>query len=72
VIDGVTGDVIDGRSPAALARAVLALFDDAPRRTRMGQAARAHAARHDLSRAVDDTWAIYRDVVAGARQRAAS
>jgi glycosyltransferase involved in cell wall biosynthesis len=72
VIDGVTGDVIDGRNPAALASAVFALFDDAPRRARMGQAARAYAARQDLARAVDDTWAIYRDVVAGARQRAAS
>jgi hypothetical protein len=38
----------------------------------MGHAARAHAARYDLEHAVDATWAIYRDVMVGARRRAAS
>jgi glycosyltransferase involved in cell wall biosynthesis len=72
VIAGVTGEVIDGQDPAALARAIVTLFDDAPRRLRMGQAARAHAARYDLERAVEATWAIYRDVAFSARTRAAS
>jgi glycosyltransferase involved in cell wall biosynthesis len=72
VIDGITGVVLDGGDPAAFARAIVALFDDAPRRLAMGRAARIHAARHDLRRAVDATWAIYGDVASRVRQRAAS
>lgn len=72
VTDGVTGMVLDGRDPAAFAGAILALFADAPRRLAMGRAARSHAAHHDMRRAVEATWAIYRDVASGVRQRAAS
>lgn len=72
VLDGVTGMVRNGSDPAAFAGAILALFADAPRRLAMGRAARSHAAHHDLRRAVDATWAIYRDVASDVRQRAAS
>ena len=69
VIDGATGDVIDGADPAALAGALARQLDDPHRRARMGLAARAHALRYDLDAAVHATWQIYRDVT---RQRAAS
>jgi len=72
VVDGATGLVVDGGDPAAFARAILALFDDASRRVAMGHAARIHATRHDLGRAVEATWAIYGDLAARLRQRAAS
>jgi glycosyltransferase involved in cell wall biosynthesis len=72
VVDGVTGMVLDGGDPAAFAHAILALFDDAPRRLAMGRAARSHAAHYDMRRAVDATWAIYRGVASGVGQRAAS
>lgn len=71
VIDGSTGEVIDGGDRGALARALGALLDDNDRRRRMGVAARAHAGRYDLDAAVAATWAIYREVVA-APTRAAS
>ncbi len=59
VVDGVTGDVCDGRDPAAFAAAITALFDDDARRKRMSDAARVHATRFDLARAVRSTWQIY-------------
>jgi glycosyltransferase involved in cell wall biosynthesis len=70
VIDGVTGDVIDGGDRGALARALIAMLDDHERRRRMGAAARAHATRYDLAAAVASTWSIYGDVAGEARARA--
>ena len=63
VLDGITGEVCEGRDPAAFARALGRLFDDAPRRLRMGAAARHHAARFDLASAVRSTWDIYERVM---------
>ena len=68
VVDGVTGRVID---PRDLATELGALLDDVAARTRMGAAARAHAARYELDGAVAATWAIYRDVTASASRKAA-
>jgi glycosyltransferase involved in cell wall biosynthesis len=63
VIPGVTGEVIDGRDRAAWARTIIGLLDASERRAGMGAAARAHAARYDLARAVDATWEIYTTVL---------
>ena len=72
VVDGVTGDVVDGGDRAAIARAILRQLDDPARRKRMSAAARTLAAHYDLDDAVDATWAIYRDVLHGRGARAAS
>jgi glycosyltransferase involved in cell wall biosynthesis len=63
VVDGVTGDVCEGRDPVAIARAISRQFDDRPRRERMGAAAREHAMRFDLGRAMESTWALYETVL---------
>jgi glycosyltransferase involved in cell wall biosynthesis len=63
VVSGVTGEICDGRDSTQVARAIGALFDDAPRRQRMGEAARAHAMRFELSRAMRATWSLYEDVL---------
>jgi glycosyltransferase involved in cell wall biosynthesis len=63
VVDGATGNVIDGADPSAQARAILRLFDDLGLRLRMGLAARAHATKYDLDDAVCATWDIYRAIM---------
>lgn len=45
VADGETGVLVDGHDPAAWADALASLLDDDPRRTAMGEAAVAHAAK---------------------------
>jgi glycosyltransferase involved in cell wall biosynthesis len=63
VLEGVTGEVIDGGNPATLAAAIVRLLDDPDRRAQMGRAARAHALGYDLERAVRATWEIYRGIM---------
>ena len=63
VVDGVTGEVVAGGDPAALAAAIARPLDEPARRARMGAAARTHALGYDLDRAVRATWAIYREVM---------
>jgi glycosyltransferase involved in cell wall biosynthesis len=72
VIAGETGEIVEAGDAGAFAAAICALLADPARRAAMGQAARVHAARYDLDRAVDATWAIYREVPALVRTRAAS
>ncbi|MFT3698096.1 MAG: glycosyltransferase [Kofleriaceae bacterium] len=57
-----TGVIADGA--AAIAREVLALFDDPDRRARMSRAAREHALAYDLDAALTATWEIYRSLKA--------
>ncbi len=63
VIDGITGDVVDGSDSTALARAIIQLIDNPERRERMALAARAHATSYDLGHAVRATWEIYRGIM---------
>lgn len=62
VIAEVTGTIVDASQPAALAAAIVRLFDDGGLRGRMGHAARMHAAAYDLDHAVGSTWDIYRSM----------
>jgi glycosyltransferase involved in cell wall biosynthesis len=71
VIAGETGEIVAAGDRDAFAAAIVGLFDDGARRAAMSRAARAHALSYDLERAVDATWAIYRDVIANAQVRAA-
>lgn len=63
--DGETGYVVPPRDPAALGEAVRRLLGDADLRKSMGDAAakRVHAA-FTVERMIDDTLALYRDVMA--------
>ena len=72
VIDGETGDVFDGKDPAAFAAAIVRQFDDPLRRARMGASARAHALHYDLGHAVHSTMELYRGVLGARLARAAS
>lgn len=62
VIAGETGEVVDGKDPAAFAAAIARLLGDPLRRARMGAAARAHALSYDLAQAVRATVELYRTV----------
>jgi glycosyltransferase involved in cell wall biosynthesis len=59
VVDDVTGTIVDCGTPAPIADAIIALLADAPRRARMGIAAREHVTRYALDTAVRSTWDIY-------------
>ena len=72
VIAGETGEIVAPGDAPAFAAAIGALLADPLRRAAMARAAREHAATSDLDRAVAATWAIYRDLPAVARARAAS
>lgn len=51
IASGETGELVDFHDPAALVERVAALLDDAPRRARLGAAAREHVRAHyDLQR----------------------
>ncbi len=67
VVDGETGDVVDGKDPAAFAAAIVRQLDDPLRRARMGAAARVHAHSYDLAHAMRTTMDLYRTA---ARMRA--
>ena len=64
VADGVTGSLVPPSDPAAIARAIQAITDDAALRTRMGEAACARANRFALDRCVDAHLALYAEVAA--------
>ncbi|MBL0212350.1 MAG: glycosyltransferase family 1 protein [Myxococcales bacterium] len=66
VIDGETGDVVDGKDPAAFAAAIIRQLEDPLRRARMGVAARTHALGYDLGPAMRTTMELYR-MAAGRR-----
>ncbi len=72
VLDGETGDVVDGKDPAAFAAAMVRQFDDPLRRARMSAASRSHALGYDLAHAVSATMDIYRGVAGGRALEAAS
>ncbi len=62
--DGVTGLLVPPASAEALARAVIDLLEDHPRREAMGRAGRDWVIeRFSTDRMVDETLAIYRDVL---------
>lgn len=64
VTDGVTGVLVEPRSPSALAEAIVALVDDAPARAQMGKAGRDHVVREfDAGAVLDRLAAYYRRVV---------
>jgi glycosyltransferase involved in cell wall biosynthesis len=65
VADGVTGDLVPPRDPAALGEALGALLADHERRTAYGAAGvRRVRSRYRWSRVVADTDAVYREVLA--------
>ena len=72
VQDGVTGRQVPPANPPALGEAILALLRNPSQAHRMGEAGRQNAlARFDLSRQVEATAKVYREVLesAGSRQK---
>jgi glycosyltransferase involved in cell wall biosynthesis len=68
VVDGVTGDLVPPRDPAALGEALAALLADQDRRAGYGAAGVKRArARYRWARVVADTEAVYRHVLGGRR-----
>jgi glycosyltransferase involved in cell wall biosynthesis len=68
VVDGVTGDLVPPRDPAALGRALAALLADGERRAAYSAAGVERArSRYRWSRVVADTAAVYRQVLARRR-----
>jgi glycosyltransferase involved in cell wall biosynthesis len=66
VADGVTGDLVPPRDPAALGMTVAALLADDERRAAYGRAGVERArSRYRWARVVADTEAVYRHVLAG-------
>jgi colanic acid/amylovoran biosynthesis glycosyltransferase len=65
---GITGVVVPGRDPAALATAVMSLAREPMRRQRMGVAAAQSAQeRFSIERQLDETDAMYRAAIANRR-----
>jgi len=65
VVPGVTGELVAPRQPAALARVLRSLLDDAPRRAAYGRAGRERAVtRYQWSRVAELTEQVYTSVVA--------
>ncbi len=68
VADGATGMLVPPNDYAALARVLLALLADEPRRHRLGaEAARVARERIDPRAVVERTVSVYHEIVAGAR-----
>lgn len=66
-VDRQTGMVVPKREPAALADAIVTLLQDDARREELGRASRLrHANRFTVGRMVDETAAVYVDVLNGA------
>ena len=70
IVDGGTGLLAPAADARALARAIVALLRDAPRRQRLGAAGRERArAAFSADRMVEETAAVYADVVARTASR---
>ncbi len=68
VVDGVTGDLVPPRDPAALGAVLAALLADPDRRAAYGAAGTERVrARYRWSRVVADTESVYRQVLAARR-----
>jgi glycosyltransferase involved in cell wall biosynthesis len=68
VVDGVTGDLVPPRDPAALGAVLAALLADPDRRAAYGAAGIERVrARYRWSRVVADTESVYRQVLAARR-----
>jgi phosphatidylinositol alpha-mannosyltransferase len=63
VEDGVEGLLVEPRSPAALAGALLRLLKDAERRKAMGERGRVKAAEYDWRRVADRVLAFYDETI---------
>jgi glycosyltransferase involved in cell wall biosynthesis len=62
-----TGLLVPARSPAAMAEAISALLEDEARRTELARASRErHAARFDIEPMVEQTAAVYHEVLEAA------
>jgi len=65
VVDGISGSVVPVAEPAALARAIQALYDDSALRARFGAAARERIGRDfRIEDTIAKTHALYRSLVA--------
>ena len=65
--DGVTGTLVPPNNSHALLRSIAMLIAEPELRTRMGQAARHHAANYSASVVVPQIERVYREVVAASR-----
>jgi len=69
VVDGETGLLVERGDREGLARAILTLLEDEPRRRLMGEQARRRIERHfSADETVDRLLALYEDVLAGCRR----
>jgi glycosyltransferase involved in cell wall biosynthesis len=64
VVDGTTGLLVPVEDPRQLGEAIARLLTDPNLRSRMGEAARAHASDFSVARMTERTIAIYEEVVA--------
>jgi glycosyltransferase involved in cell wall biosynthesis len=70
VVDGETGLLVERGDREGLARAILTLLDDEPRRRLMGERARRRIERHfSADETIDRLLGLYEDVLAGRRRR---
>ncbi len=68
VEDGVSGLQVPPGDPAAIADAIIRLYEDPALRQRMGEAARERiATRFNIERTIDETLALYRELLPATR-----